>query len=66
MLNSAFELSEQLKQTGYVKKPITGRAGSNITIVNPDSSVMSQSLGSWEGDDFIYQEKFTLCRFNCH
>jgi len=53
LLNTGFNLNDQLVQTGYVRKPITGRAGSNILIVNSDSSVMAQSQGAWDEDKFI-------------
>ena len=33
LLNSQFEMTEALRQSGYVEKPIVGRSGENIAIL---------------------------------
>ncbi|KDO30544.1 hypothetical protein SPRG_04445 [Saprolegnia parasitica CBS 223.65] len=56
LLTSSFELTPELQASGYVVKPVTGRAGANISVVGADGTVLSQSHGRWTDDSPVYQE----------
>ncbi|KDO18329.1 hypothetical protein SPRG_16229, partial [Saprolegnia parasitica CBS 223.65] len=49
---------------GYVIKPVAGRAGANISIVDVHGSVVSQSDGRWSNDTPVYQELALLPKHN--
>ena len=55
LLESAFELTESLKQKGYVIKPIVGRGGANITLVEK-GKVLAETGGKFDDRDLIYQQ----------
>jgi glutathionylspermidine amidase/synthetase len=38
LLNSVFELNDELQATGYVVKPIVGRCGANIALFDSDDN----------------------------
>jgi glutathionylspermidine amidase/synthetase len=73
LLNSSYHLTEELKQNGYVSKPISGRCGENVSIhlnltnsesnelVN-DSTALSQTStpGRFQDNSIIYQALCTL------
>lgn len=52
-----------LANTKCVKKPLFGREGANISIIEPDGSVSFQTQGEYANDKFIYQE---FSEFNAH
>lgn len=60
LLNSAFELRDSLRQSGYAVKPIVGRGGSNISLVDRKSAVVAETSGDFEGRDQVYQEIWRL------
>ena len=60
LLDSHFELTDELRRTGYVAKPIVGRWGSNIAIVDRHDEVVAETEGQFESQDTIYQELFRL------
>lgn len=60
LLNSSYELTDELRRTGYVAKPIVGRWGSNISIVNRNEDVVAETTGQFEAQDQIFQELFRL------
>jgi glutathionylspermidine amidase/synthetase len=60
LLNTGFELTEDLKENGYVVKPIVGRCGHNITICDADDNTVSETAGKFDERDQIYQEMFRL------
>ena len=59
LLNTAFDLTDDLRATGYVAKPIVGRSGSNITIVDHGRTLLAETSGQFARQDQIYQE---FCR----
>ncbi|KAG9405451.1 hypothetical protein AC1031_003346 [Aphanomyces cochlioides] len=63
LLRSSFELTPELQASGYVKKPVAGRAGENVSIVAADGSVIVASEGKWADDTPIYQELALLPRY---
>lgn len=56
LLNSQFELNNELIKTGYVTKPIAGRAGSNIHIFDQSSILTNRTEGKFSHQNQIYQE----------
>ena len=62
LLNSAFELTDTLRAGGHVQKPIVGRCGANIAIVDENQKVIEETEGNFEERDQIYQQRFMLPR----
>jgi glutathionylspermidine amidase/synthetase len=60
LLEAHFELNERLKKEGYVTKPIVGRCGENISVVNADNNILEQTTGQFKEQDEIYQALFEL------
>ncbi|MBB1376684.1 bifunctional glutathionylspermidine amidase/synthase [Pseudoalteromonas sp. SR43-2] len=60
LLNTAFELNDELLQTGYVVKPIVGRCGANIQLVDEQQQVIEKTMGHFADQDQIYQQLFAL------
>tara|TARA_R110002153_G_scaffold75341_1_gene194990 strand:- start:218 stop:2140 length:1923 start_codon:yes stop_codon:yes gene_type:complete len=60
LLNTSFELSEELKATGYVSKPIVGRCGENIQLIDADNTVLEDKGGAFGEREQIYQQLFAL------
>ncbi|MGF1724891.1 bifunctional glutathionylspermidine amidase/synthase [Photobacterium nomapromontoriensis] len=60
LLNTDFVVNDELKQTGYAIKPIAGRCGSNIDLVNHDESILDKTHGSFDNQKNIYQELWCL------
>jgi glutathionylspermidine amidase/synthetase len=62
LLNTQFELTDELARNGHVAKPIVGRCGHNISIVDPNNDVLHETAGQFHDRDQIYQELFPLPR----
>ena len=60
LLDTQAELTDELAANGYVAKPIVGRCGANIAIVDHNSEVVSETAGGFDDRDQIYQELFPL------
>ena len=60
LLNSAFELRKALKKTGYAVKPIVGRGGANISLIDQADTLMLETAGKFEHRDQVYQELWPL------
>jgi len=60
LLRSAFELREELIESGYAVKPIVGRGGSNISLVDRRNSVVEETGGNFDERDQVYQELWPL------
>jgi len=60
LLNSQFELNDDLRKSGYVAKPIAGRSGSNISIFDHNDAKINATQGKFENRNMIYQEFFKL------
>ncbi len=59
LLNSQFELTESLLQSGYVEKPIVGRSGENIIITHTDD-IIDSTEGRFGNRQRIFQSLFRL------
>lgn len=66
ILDSAYTLTESLKQTGYVIKPIVGRGGANITIVDRNQQLRAETGGAFEDRDQVFQARFPLPKLGSH
>lgn len=62
ILKADFTLTDELIKCGYVKKPIVGRVGSNITITESNGKVREASVGAFGERDMIYQELFPMTK----
>ncbi|RNF05728.1 putative trypanothione synthetase [Trypanosoma rangeli] len=60
MLRASYELTDELRRTGYAKKPIVGRVGRNVSIVEPSGEVTAESDGNFADRGVVYQELFRL------
>lgn len=60
LLNSQYGLTDELRRTGYVAKPIVGRCGANISIYNRNEDLITETPGRFEDQDQVYQELFRL------
>lgn len=66
LLNTQFEPTRDLHRTGYVIKPIVGRCGENISIVNRRDQIIEETSGQFKDRDDIYQELFELPKLGQH
>ena len=60
LLNSQYELTDELRRSGYVAKPIVGRCGGNISIYDQCDNLVSETAGKFDAQDQIFQEHFGL------
>lgn len=60
LLEAHFELTDSLRSKGYVAKPIAGRCGHNISVVDHQAGVLSETQGLFDHQNTIYQEFFAL------
>ena len=60
LLRSAFELRDEFIESGYAVKPIVGRGGSNISLVDRQSGIIEETGGRFEERDQVYQELWPL------
>jgi glutathionylspermidine amidase/synthetase len=60
LLNTSFELSPELEASGYVVKPIVGRCGANIQLIDKDRNVLADKGGAFADRTQIYQQLFAL------
>jgi len=62
LLESRYELNDELSKQGYVSKPIVGRCGANIAIVDKHNEILDETGGRFAAQDHIYQALFRLPR----
>lgn len=60
LLNTSFELTAELIAAGYVSKPIVGRCGANIQLVDRNSQILANKGGSFANRAQIFQQLFPL------
>ncbi|MEQ8709089.1 MAG: bifunctional glutathionylspermidine amidase/synthase [Rhodospirillales bacterium] len=66
LLDTFYELTDDLRRTGYVSKPIVGRCGANIAIFNRHDDLLAESSGKFEERDQIFQELHPLPKAGNH
>jgi trypanothione synthetase/amidase len=65
LLQSEYILTNDLKQVPFVKKPIVGRCGHNVTLYDINGeSVIDETKGKFIDRNCIYQELFSLTKFD--
>ncbi len=60
LLQSSYDLDEKLQESGYVIKPIVGRCGANITLIDKNSTVLEETGGAFDKQNQMYQELYPL------
>ncbi|BDH47284.1 bifunctional glutathionylspermidine amidase/glutathionylspermidine synthase [Salmonella enterica subsp. enterica serovar Choleraesuis] len=60
LLDADFALNDELVQTGYAVKPIAGRCGNNIGLVDHQEQVLDETAGKFSGQKNIYQQLWCL------
>ncbi|EAN88749.1 trypanothione synthetase [Trypanosoma cruzi] len=60
LLRASYELTVELQRTGYVRKPIVGRVGRNVTVTEASGDIAAKSDGDFSDRDMVYQELFRL------
>jgi glutathionylspermidine amidase/synthetase len=60
LLETSLELSEELKQKGFVSKPVVGRCGANIQLVDENNQTLAEKGGNFGGRDYVYQQLWPL------
>ncbi len=60
LLNSSYTLTVALTNSGYVSKPIAGRCGHNVSLVDKRSDVVDETDGRFDYQAQIYQELWRL------
>lgn len=64
LLRTEWKVTDELKKTGYARKPIVGRTGQNVTIVGPDGVTLGESEGNFSDRELVYQELFPIAKRN--
>ena len=62
LLETSFELTDALRASGYVSKPIDGRCGDNIRLFDRTETLIDETGGQFGARDQIYQELLPLAR----
>ena len=60
LLDTDFTVTPRLAQSGYAIKPIAGRCGSNIGLVDHKENVLDETNGQFDHQENIYQELWCL------
>lgn len=60
LLNTDFVINDELRQTGYAVKPIAGRCGNNIGLVDHNDDVLDETCGQFATQENIYQQLWCL------
>ncbi|GAA04269.1 bifunctional glutathionylspermidine amidase/synthase [Photobacterium leiognathi] len=60
LLDTDFEVTDELRQSGYAIKPIAGRCGSNIDLVNHNQALLDKTDGNFSDQKNIYQQLWCL------
>ncbi|SBL38508.1 glutathionylspermidine synthase [Klebsiella oxytoca] len=60
LLDTDFVVNEQLAESGYAVKPISGRCGSNIDLIGPQDEVLDKTSGQFFDRKNIYQQLWCL------
>ena len=66
LLDTEFELSDELRRTGYAVKPIAGRCGSNIGLVDHRDEVLDETCGRFGEQENVYQQLWCLPKVAGH
>ncbi len=56
LLNTAYELSDEIRARGYVQKPIVGRCGDNISLYDAQDRLIAETGGRFDSPHQVFQE----------
>ncbi|WP_058913151.1 bifunctional glutathionylspermidine amidase/synthase [Entomohabitans teleogrylli] len=62
LLDTDFEVNDELIKTGYAVKPIAGRCGSNIDLISHHEELLDKTSGKFADQKNIYQQLWCLPR----
>ncbi|HEQ1857027.1 TPA: bifunctional glutathionylspermidine amidase/synthase [Providencia alcalifaciens] len=60
LLDTDFEINDELRQTGYAVKPIAGRCGNNIGLVDHQDEILDETCGQFAHQENVYQQLWCL------
>lgn len=60
LLDTDFEINNELRQTGYAVKPIAGRCGNNIGLVDHQDDILDETCGQFAHQENVYQQLWCL------
>lgn len=60
LLATQYKLTQDMAEKGYVIKPIAGRCGHNISIIDKNNTVIEETSGKFGKQDQVYQELCSL------
>ena len=60
LLDTDFEINDELIETGYAIKPIAGRCGNNIDLISRHEELLDQTSGSFSEQKNVYQQLWCL------
>jgi glutathionylspermidine amidase/synthetase len=60
LLDTAFELTGRIREGGYVQKPIVGRCGANIRLIDENHQIIEETSGRFDSPNQIYQQLWRL------
>ncbi|MFK1709739.1 bifunctional glutathionylspermidine amidase/synthase [Klebsiella quasipneumoniae] len=60
LLDTDFVVNDELANTGYAVKPISGRCGNNIDLIGPQDEVLDKTSGQFVDRKNIYQQLWCL------
>ncbi len=64
LLDTRFDLDDDLREKGYVTKPIVGRCGANVALFDADSGLIGETDGRFADRNQIFQQLFPLPRID--
>ncbi|WP_272660710.1 bifunctional glutathionylspermidine amidase/synthase [Providencia sp. PROV150] len=60
LLNTSFDISDELRSSGYAIKPIAGRCGDNIGLIGECDTILDETSGQFDKQENIYQQLWCL------
>jgi glutathionylspermidine amidase/synthetase len=64
LLDTRFDLDPELREKGYVAKPVVGRCGANVALFDPRSGLLGETGGGFGDRNQIFQQLFPLPRID--
>ncbi len=55
-----FDISDELRSSGYAIKPIAGRCGDNIGLIGECDTILDETSGQFDKQENIYQQLWCL------
>ena len=60
LLEASYELSDELRRSGHVRKPIVGRCGANISVFAPGDGLIEETGGRFDDRHQVYHALWPL------